>query len=789
MTDRKMREYQRRIEELERLIIENQLNDMHMTKLKSEEEQLFEQAKFLVSQALDAEEDPVGVDEEAVRLYTEAVQLCLTAKASPKIDELMANQIAKLASQALDRAEKLKGITTTGSKGGAGQQFSPWPAPHVTSSSSSGGPPPQESAHGSDIPQTVTGKSYYSDDEKKVLLFTSKINRIDYLPFMDVDLREKFATHLPFSDHNGYLQLSPKQAKNFFRWARPDEIWSSPKMIERIDCFSIKQTVISDCSFVASLSVSALYEKKFKKKLITSIIYPMNKAGDPVYNPCGKYMVKLLLNGVPRKIIIDDYLPVGKNGELLCSYSNNKGELWVSLLEKAYMKVMGGYDFPGSNSNIDLHALTGWIPERLSIHSTEHAPFEKNKTFLKLQDRMARGDVLVTVATGNLTDKEATRAGLVPTHAYAVLDIREVKGVRLLLVKNPWSHLRWKGNYSELDALHWTDEMKRLLNYDPSCASMFDNGVFWIDYDSICKFFDVIYMNWNPADLRTKNYKATNKYKIGFHKNGHKFITWSAGVGPAKDVYNISENPQYRLEIKSSSPDGAAVWVLLTRHITEIEDFKENREYITVVVYDTDGKRVFYPYEPPPMIDGVRINSPHYLCKIRVQGTTAKRFTLVISQYEKMKSIHYTLRAYSSCPFQMNEIPEVGKYQKQITGEWKGKSAGGCLNHPESYQNNPCYKIALKTSSNENTLIIELKGPKDFHVGFDILCSNVTDPKAPGFFNKKSCGNYRPGFVVLQIDHVPSGVYHIIPTTFKPGSESPFFLKVESSCDFSMDKL
>lgn len=93
------------------------------------------------------------------------------------------------------------------------------------------------------------------------------------------------------------------------------------------------------------------------------------------------------------------------------------GLLKVSLLEKAYMKVMGGYDFPGSNSNIDLHALTGWIPERLSIHSTEHAPFEKNKTFLKLQDRMARGDVLVTVATGNLTDKEATRAGLVPTHA------------------------------------------------------------------------------------------------------------------------------------------------------------------------------------------------------------------------------------------------------------------------------------------------------------------------------------------------------------------------------------
>lgn len=111
---------------------------------------------------------------------------------------------------------------------------------------------------------------------------------------------------------------------------------------------------------------------------------------------------------------------------------------------------------------------------------------------------MAKGDVLVSVATGEMSDAEADRTGLVATHAYAVMDVRTVNEVRLLQLKNPWSHLRWKGNYSELDTRHWTPELQRALNYDPNSAAQFDNGVFWIDFDSICAFFDVFYMNWNP---------------------------------------------------------------------------------------------------------------------------------------------------------------------------------------------------------------------------------------------------------------------------------------------------
>lgn len=186
-------------------------------------------------------------------------------------------------------------------------------------------------------------------DEKKVLEKTSLINSRIYVPFMEIDTKERFSFPIPFSDKDGMLELAPKQRKEFQGWIRISDLCENPTIIlgPYADFFSIRQTVVSDCSFVASLSVCTKYEKKFNRRILTSIIYPRNSKDEPVYNSSGKYSVKLFVNGIARKVIIDDYLPVGRQNQLLCSYSNNKSEFWVSLMEKAYMKLMGGYDFPG----------------------------------------------------------------------------------------------------------------------------------------------------------------------------------------------------------------------------------------------------------------------------------------------------------------------------------------------------------------------------------------------------------------------------------------------------------
>lgn len=331
--------------------------------------------------------------------------------------------------------------------------------------------------------------SKYSAQELGVLKGTSNINGRVYLPWDNDDLSKltdyrQFADS--FNDPDGLPALAPKQSALLHAWFRPGDICDEPKMVYVVSSSSIKQTIVSDCSFVASLGVCAEYEKRFKKRLITRCIYPQSAKGQPIINPIGKYFVCLNLNGCKRRVVIDDRLPISSSGELLSSYSVNKDEFWVSLLEKAYIKVcclftiyfrlftlavfvrqvMGGYDFPGSSSNIDLHALTGWLPERLTLKPHLPEQLKTDQVFKTMLDSFLRGQALITAATGKLSEADAERAGLVQTHAYAVLDVKEAFGHKLIQLKNPWSHKRWKGNFAADDKTNWTPDLKRALGFD-----------------------------------------------------------------------------------------------------------------------------------------------------------------------------------------------------------------------------------------------------------------------------------------------------------------------------------
>ncbi|KAG9345100.1 hypothetical protein JZ751_009641 [Albula glossodonta] len=86
-----------------------------------------------------------------------------------------------------------------------------------------------------------------------------------------------------------------------------------------------------------------------------------------------------------------------------------------------------------------------------------------------------------------------------------------------------------------------------------------------------------------------------------------------------------------------------------------------------------------------------------------------------------------------------------------------------------------------------------------YSVGFEVLTVSTVGDPGPNSFQRKSSGDYRVlgagvsragcGFCYLEVDHVPAGIYNVIPTTFLPKQEGPFFLDFSSTTPLRVSQL
>ena len=69
------------------------------------------------------------------------------------------------------------------------------------------------------------------------------------------------------------------------------------------------------------------------------------------------------------------------------------------------------------------------------------------------------------------------KSGLVPGHAYSIIQAIEFSGIKLLNIRNPWGNFEWDGDWSDTSPL-WTEEM--IKGFNP----IFDenDGAFWMSY-------------------------------------------------------------------------------------------------------------------------------------------------------------------------------------------------------------------------------------------------------------------------------------------------------------------
>ncbi|KAL9107885.1 MAG: hypothetical protein Q9227_007303 [Pyrenula ochraceoflavens] len=619
-------------------------------------------------------------------------------------------------------------------------------------------------------PQRHVSKRLLSTREKIILLEGSKLNGFTFPPWEKPPEREEFELmdgQKPFVD-TSTLKLSPLQEQFFAGWKRPAEAMAhvggmfqhevdlTPTMSRKKKA-DLVQDITSDCSVVASLCAGSARAERGHQKLISSIIFPYDHEIDqPVLSCNGKYILRLHFNGCDRKVVIDDHLPTSSTSRVLHVVDRtNPGYLLPALIEKAYLKARGGYDFPGSNSGTDLAILLGWIPEQIFLHDDDVVPDAIWKRIFNAF--VLYGDVLITIGTGKLTSREEKDLGLAGEHDYVILDMQECDGIREMLIKNPWSDgTVWKGRSRSSVSL--TSEHQSKHNLSQPSKSM-EPGTFLMDFDNIFQHFENLYLNWNP--------------KLFTHREDFHF-SWDLSATNNNSGCFIN-NPQFSI----FSIPGGSVWLLLNKHFQD-GDYSSNEAcgFISLYLFDAGGKQIFL--SDGALKRGPFVDSPNTLLKTELEPR--KRYTIVIaSQMIPIGKRNFTLSALSRGGLSLQEADPRYVSHASRNAAWTRNNAGGNSDH-RSYTTNPQFYLTLHYPASI-AILLEVPQPSQespaVHTRVYFAPSQRRLARLRGNDMLASSGDYRRQSAVLET-HLDAGNYTIICSTFMPEQFEKFHLSVYS---------
>ena len=478
----------------------------------------------------------------------------------------------------------------------------------------------------------------------------------------------------------------------------------------------------------------------------------------------------MYFNGCYRKIVIDDKLPSSKIPRYLHVIDrNNPSLLWPALVEKAYLKMRGGYDFPGSNSGTDMWIISGWIPEQLFLHD-ELSPEE-------LWDRIFgpfnSGDVLLTIGTGSLTKREEEEHGLIGLHDYTVLDLKETNGRRQLLIKNPWSAgTVWKGK-DRLEAGPTNGDS----DAQESNRAPLSPGTFWIDCDEVFQYFENFYLNWNPALF-------SHRQDIHFQ--------WD--LSTACSITDcVAENPQFAVSTKA----GGTVWILLGRHfrtgdyvakpVTPLLDTSSESDepgFISIFVFNKDGLRVYL--SDGALQRGPYVDSPNTLMRLNMPSNTT--YTVVVDTQSLPQSKQsFTLSAFSGSSITVTKATEKYGHTRKIQAAWTAHTAGG-NSESERYPSNPQFKLQIPRKC-DLCILLESDNP-DLAVHTKVFWSQgqrVSTVRTRDIV--AASGHYRRGVALVEHEETLPGSYTIVCSTFAPNQLGKFDLTVSTTSPCSLAPL
>lgn len=295
-----------------------------------------------------------------------------------------------------------------------------------------------------------------------------------------------------FHPHKAIAEENPELMSDI-SWTYGDQLYGN-EIIGKTTPYDICQGKIGDCYFVAAMSAISTYPS-FIEKIFDS----------PVDSQCGAACVGFNIMGKRVSVIVDTQIPVRMNRPKFVSPKKSPTPWWFIIVEKAYAKQNGSYSaIEGGNSHDALYRMIGGWPEVFHLESLEMKEQISNGSLWKSMLEWNNNDEFLCCGSHSGKDTSRNKSNIVLGHAYSIHRVVEIKGYKLMQLRNPWGDMEWNGDWSDGSPL-WNryPEIARDLGH-----SEVDDGVFWMSFDDFVRNYSSLYVclthkrgNWFSKEI------------------------------------------------------------------------------------------------------------------------------------------------------------------------------------------------------------------------------------------------------------------------------------------------
>lgn len=553
----------------------------------------------------------------------------------------------------------------------------------------------------------------------------------------------------------------------------------------------VVQGALGTCYLLGAMAVVAT-----RGELIRDLFFGNHSPEDAIFT------VRFFIQGEWHYVVIDDYLPVGPEGQLRFARSRDPLCFWVPLMEKAYAKLFRSYHaIEGGNTAEALLDLTGEGAETFAMDDPRFQRMVQSGQLEKILKQWKKSRFLLGVSRYEEGAKSEadTGQGILAGHAYSVLGVANPttekgflglvgnKHTILVKVRNPWGDTEWKGAWSD-GAPEWTDKIRKQLKHVDA-----NDGVFWMSLDDFLTQFN----RFSVVRMYSHKFSIFDRRWHSWHFCG-EWDEFSDGGCMNHDTWG--KNSQYGMEILDEK-EPTSVFIYVSQPDRRLHGRNEYDQSIGVYVLKVEDAHVrlhekgkILQQTFPPWSEAPTFTNKRDTC-LRVD-LTAGQYLIMPTTFNPGVHMPYSLGIFSERKAKVWEI--LTEQTSGIPAEWSEDSAGGppeigAIARAEkrggteaAFWRNPKFVITMKSSrrvQDDFTVSVRLESKGDFGVGLRLYKKTKSHKPKPlreknvlETINPAAAHNIVHEFKLQK----KQGPFVLVPFSEKEGLKAKFNISITS---------